>query len=167
MRGLIAVALAVMLAGCGDRDTDVDFGADDLGPELAAVLSQDGNVKMGLTDRYVYFALSDSARAEAQAELDEDAGEGGIRGFFGGLMRGVVGKALSFRAKYDVAEIRDIRWEDDRMHFVFTDPDRRLEDNLQVGENQSITDAFGEDAVREFGAVFRALKEDGSGGVDR
>lgn len=164
MKGLlIAVALAVALVGCGDRGNQVDFGGEEMGPDVHAVVSEDGNVKLGLTLEYVYFALSDSARAEAQRELDDDAEAEGVKGFFGGVMRGVLGKALAFRARYPVAEIQDIRWEDGRMRLEFTDPDRRLDDNLQV-EDEPVTEAFSEEAVREFSAVFRTLKEEQSAG---
>lgn len=164
MRSLIAVALAAVLLGCGDTDNDVDFGGEDLGPDLHAMVSEDGNVKMGLTMNYVYFALSDSARTEAQREIEADAGEGGASGFFSRLMGGVLGKALSFRAKYPVSEIQDIRWEDGRMRVEFTDPGRSIDENIQMSEDdEPVTGMFGEEAVREFSAVFRTLKEEGPG----
>lgn len=159
MRSLIAVALAVALAGCGDRDAAVDFGDEEMGPDVHAVLSEDGSVKMGLTQEHVYFALSDSMRAEAQRELDADAEAGGVKGFLGGLMRDVVGEALSFRARYPVTEIEDIRWDDGRMHFEFADPDRSLDDNLEIAD-EPISEAFTEEAVREFGESFRTVKEE-------
>lgn len=163
MKSLIAVALTVALAGCGDRDAGVDFGGEEMGPDVHAVVSEDGNVKMGLTLEHVYFALSDSARAEARRELDADAEAGGVKGFFGGLMRAVVGEALSFRASYPVTEIEDIRWEYGRMHIEFADPDRRLDDNLQI-DDEPVTEAFSEASVREFSAAFRTVKEEQAAG---
>ena len=154
MRGMMVVALAAAVVGCGDRGTDVDFGGEDMGPDLHAVVSEDGGVKRGLTREYVYFALSDSARAEAETELDEDAEES----FFGGIMRGILGKALGFRAKYEVASIRDIRW-DDRLVIEFNDPDRRIDDNVQLSEDRPVTEVFGEEAVRAFSEAFRAVKQ--------
>ena len=165
MRTVIVMALALTLMGCGDRD-QVDFSGEELGVELHSILSEDGFVRMGLTREWVYFALSDSARAEAQAEIRDDAEAEGVRGFFGGLMQSVLGKALDFRAKFAVSEIEDIRWEDGRMRFVFEDPDRRIDENLQIGEDGSVTEAFAEDEVRAFAEVFRAVKE-GGGGTDR
>ena len=162
MRSLIVVALAVGLTGCGDRDGHVDFSGDDLGPDTHAIVSQDGALKMGLTERWVYFMLSDSMRAEAQAELDADAEAGGIRGFLGGIMRGAVGKALDFRARYAVSEIRDIQWEDGRMRIVFDDPDRRVEANFYAGDDdKSMQEAFAEEDVKAFAEVFRAVKGEG------
>ena len=118
-------------------------------------------MKMGLTRKWVYFALSDSVRAEAEAELDADAEADGLKGFFGGIMRNVVGRALDFRAKYAVSEIRDIRWEDGRMRIEFDDPERRVEANLYAGEDEKTVDeAFAEEDVKGFAEVFRAVKGD-------
>lgn len=152
---MIALTLAVALAGC-DRGTDVDFGGEAMGPDLHAIVSEDGSVKLGLTQKFVYFALSDSARAEARAELEEDAEQS----FLGGIMRGLVGKALDFRAKYAVSSIQDIRWEDGQLRVVFNDPDRRLDEGLEIGEGRPVTDAFTEDAVLAFAEAFRAVKRE-------
>lgn len=161
MRSLMVVALAVLVA-CGDPGGGVDFSGDEMGPDVHAIVSEDGNVKMGLTGEWVYFALSDSMRAEARAELDEDAEAGGLKGFFGGIMRGLLGKALGFRARYAVSEIRDIRWEDGRMRIVFTDPEQRVDENLTVGDDeQSLTEAFAEEDVKELAEAFRTMKDGG------
>lgn len=158
MRSVMTLALVAVLVGCGDRDGSVDFGGEEIGPDVHAILSADGDVKMGLTREWVYFALSDSVRARAESELNEDTDTAGAEGFFAGITRRLVGKALSFRAKYAVAEIREIRWEDRRMRLVFNDPDRRVDDNLQLGEGQSVTEAFSEEAVGEMADAFRELK---------
>lgn len=158
MRNWMIVVLGLAMLGCGDRDGSVDFSGEEVGPDIHAIVSEDGNVKMAVTSQWVYFALSDSARAEAQAELDTDAEAGGVKGFFGGLMRGMVRRALDFRARYAVAEVRDIRWEDGGMRIEFVDPDRRVDQNLEFGEGQSVREAFSEDAVQEISEVFRAVK---------
>lgn len=158
MRSVLALALAAVLVGCGDRDGAVDFSGNEIGPDLHAVVSEDGAVKMGLTREWVYFALSDSARARAESELNEGVEADGVEGFFAGIMHRLVGKALSFRAKYAVAELREIRWEDGRMRLVFNDPGRGVDDNFQLGEGQSVTEAFSEEAVGEMAEAFRSLK---------
>ncbi|MFO7895087.1 MAG: hypothetical protein R6U63_15345 [Longimicrobiales bacterium] len=157
----MTAVLMVALVGCGDRDSQMDFSGDDVGPDVHVIHSHDGNLKMGLTEDWVYFALSDSTRAEAQAELAADAEADGLKGFFGGLMRRVVGKALNFRASYAVSEIRDIRWQDGRMHVEFDDPERQLAENLQFGEDESVVDAFAREEVESFAEAFRAMKDEG------
>jgi hypothetical protein len=113
---------------------------------------------MGLTREWVYLALSDSVREEARDEVAAKTDSGGVKGFFGGLLRSAVGKALSFRAKYAVSEIRDIRWEDGRMVVEFVDPDRRIQENFEA-DGKPVTEAFAEEDVRGFSDAFRALKQ--------
>lgn len=159
MRTLMVVVLAATVAACGDKADRVDFSGDDLGADIHTMATEDGALVMGLTREWVYFTLSDSVRAEARAEVASRTDSGGVKGFFGGLMRSAVGKALSFRAKYPVSEIRDIRWEDGRMMVEFVDPDQRIEDNFQADDDEPVTEAFAEEDVRAFSDAFRALKQ--------
>jgi hypothetical protein len=165
MRRTWVLALLVpVLAACGDRpDADLDFGGEDLGPDQYAIRSEDGDVKLGLTEQYVYFGLSEEALEEARAEMREDADKEGVEGFVGGLLERTVGKALGFRAKYLVSEIEDIRWEDGALRIVFTDPDRRIDSGFRVND-EPVTEAFGEADVRAFAEEFREVKQRGGGG---
>lgn len=166
MRSFLVLALAAATVACGDRGNRVDFSGEDLGSDIHSMATEDGALKMGLTREWVYFTLSDSVRAEAEAELTARTDSSGVKGFFGGLMRSAVGKALSFRAKYAVSEIRDIRWEDGRMVVEFVDPDRRLDDNLHADDDEPVTEAFAEEDVRAFSEAFRGLKPEDGAGVD-
>lgn len=161
---MMLLALLVPMAGsplgCGDREGgDVDFGGEVLGPDRFSIVTRGGEVRMGLTDRFVYFAMSEERREETRAEMEQELGEGeGIGGLLGGVLSTAVDKALGFRAKYPVEEVRDIRWEDGRMRIVFTDPDRRMSENMIRVDDAPATDAFTEEDVRAFGEAFRALK---------
>jgi hypothetical protein len=166
MRSLMVMVLAATVVACGDRSDRVDFSGEDLGPDLHAITTDDGALKMGLTREWVYFTLSDSVRSEIESELAAKTDSGGVKGFFGGLMRSAVGKALGFRARYAVAEIRDIRWEDGRMVVEFTDPDRGLDDNLTTDDDEPITEAFAETDVQALSEVFRGLKGGETGDTD-
>jgi hypothetical protein len=158
MRALWAVAILVpALAGCERPDADVDFGGDDIGPDVHSMVSAGGEVRMGLTERYVYLALSEEKLEEARSEMREEADKEGVEGIVGGVLEKTVGKALGFRAKYAVDAIDDIRWEDGAMVVDFRDPDRRLARELEV-DDRPVTEAFREEDVRAFGEVFRAVK---------
>lgn len=160
MRCCLAFLLLAPFVACGDQGADVDFSGDDLGEDRFAINSEDGGVRMGLTDEFVYFALSDSVLAEARSEMDQDTGDAeGVSGAIGGMVRGAVGRALSFRAKYPVADIRDIRWADGRMVMDFTDPDRTLSDSFEV-DDRPVAEAFVESDVQAFAAEFRKLKRE-------
>lgn len=158
MRNLLALALLVPLAACGGDEADVDFGGEEIGEDRFSVLSRDGEVKMGLTGEFVYFALSDSTLAAAQTELDQElGGDEGLGGMIGGLVKKGVGKALTFRAKYPIADIEDVRWEDGRMRIVFTEGGREVTDNIEV-DDRPVTEAFERADVEAFGEAFREVK---------
>lgn len=160
MRRAMLLTLALPFLGCGDPGADVDFGGEELGPDRHAIMTDDEGVKMGLTDRYVYFALADSVVEEARAEMRQEVGDEGAEGFFGGLVEKTVGKALGFRAKIPVDEIRDIRWEDGRMRIDFVDAERQFGDNFKV-DDRPMDEAFREEDVRAMGEAFRELKAAG------
>lgn len=154
---LSPLALAVALAAC-DAGAEVDFGGEDIGPDRFAILSDQGAVRMGLTDEFVYFALSDSVIAEASAEMEEDAsGEEGIGASIAGMVRGSVERALRFRTKYPLAEIRDIRWEDGRMVVEFENGATGLGDNIHV-DDRPLEESFAREDVEAFAAEFRKVR---------
>lgn len=161
MRQWLALGLVLPLLGCGDDGGPaVDFGGEELGPDRHAIVSEDGGAKTGLTDRYVYFGLSDAtvekARSEMRAGLRSDTGQEGSPGFVGGLVERTVGRALRFRAKLPVEEIEDIHWEDGRMRIDFVDPGE-LGPNFRVND-EPVTDAFAEEDVRAFAEALHRLK---------
>lgn len=159
MKRIPALLLLLPLAACGDSGrASVDFDGDESVDDLFVVHSQDGGVKMALTEEHVYFALGDSARAAAQVEMAEDTGGGRVDRVVGGIVRGTVSRALSFRARYMVDEIRDIRWQDGEMVIEFVDPDRTLDARFRV-DDRPVSDAFTERDVRAFAEAFRELKQ--------
>lgn len=156
MRRCMMLLLLAPFAACGDGD--MDFGAEDRAEDRFSVDSEDGTVRMGLTDEVVYFALSDSMLAVARAEVSEDTSpRDGLAGTIAGAVRGGVSRALGFRVRYPVSEIRAIGWEAGRMKFEFVDPDRQLSRDFEV-DDRPIEEVFTEDDVRAFAREFRRLK---------
>jgi hypothetical protein len=160
MKRALVGALLIVVAGCGGDRGAFDMGGEDIGPDLHAVESRDGEVKLGLTDRYVYFALSDAALEEARAEVSEDLeGKEGLGGVIGDVVGSAVDKALQMRIKYPIEEIRDIRWEDGEMAILLEDGGRRLDESIMKVDDRPVSEAFDRDAVEEFAAEFRRLKD--------
>jgi hypothetical protein len=161
MRRLLALAVLGPIVACGGGDTEVDFGGDEIGEDRFSILSHDGELRMGLTDAYVYFALSEQAMEEARSDMEEDLGEGeGLGRMIGGMVQKGVEKALNFRAKYPVSEIEDIRWTDGAMEVVFRDRGRDVTDSIKV-DDRPVTEAFAREDVEAFAEAFRALKSAG------
>ena len=158
LRTIAAIALAAAALAACDTGPEMDFGGEDLGPDRFVVHSDSGAVRMGLTDEFVYFALSDSVLAAARADMQDDADSAsGLGATIGSLVRGGVERALRFRAKYPVADIRDIRWEDGRMLVEFEDGRTGFRDNIHI-DDRPIEEAFARQDVEAFAAEFRKAK---------
>ena len=160
MKRLIAFALIATLAGCGDRP-DMDFGGEELGPDRMVIHSEDGALRLGLTDHVLYLALSDSIVDIARQEMEDSMPREGIGGAISGFVRGGVNRALSFRAKYPIERIRDIRWEDGRMVVDLEDGERAFGDNFSASDDRPIEEAFAEADVRALADEFHSLKQRG------
>jgi len=157
-RPLLLVLGLAAGSGCDRPTADVDFGGEEQGPDRFHVLSEDGGVKLGLTDEVVYFSLSDSLQTEIRSEMEQSAEREGIGGMIGGIVSSTVGRALGFRAKYPIEEIRDIRWQDGELHVEFVEPGRRL-DEFRV-EDRPAAEAFREEDVRAFAEEFHRARRD-------
>ncbi len=158
------LALLAPVVACGGDRGDMDMGGEDIGPDRYAVESREGEVKMGLTDRFVYFALSDSAAAEARAEMEAEVGEQeGLGGLIGGVVASAVDRALGFRVKYPLDQIRDIRWEDGGMVITLEDGGRRLDERIMKVDDRPVTEAFDREAVEAFAEEFRRAKAERGG----
>ena len=113
----------VLLAACAPEPSEVtpDLDADDAPPAEAAftdapppgkeqivVTSTDGAVELGLTDRVVFFRLSDAKRAEIEGGVaDETDGErGGLGGFITETVTDAVGGMLGRAVQLPVEDVR-------------------------------------------------------------
>ncbi len=153
----LALSLAAALSGCGGDRPDMDLGGRDIGPDLFAITSEDGNVRMALTDQYMYLALTEQMLDEVREEVRDAADQEGAAGLIGGFVERTVDRALQARALYPVDEIEDIRWEDGAMRVVFTQRRRSIDDAFRTN-GEPVTNAFSEEDVRAFGEVLRAVK---------
>jgi hypothetical protein len=166
MKKLLILALLAPVLGCGGDRGELDLGGDEMGPDRFAVESREGEIKMALTDRYVYFALSEAAVTEARSDMEEELkGKEGLGGLIGGVVSSAVGRALESRIRYPIEQVRDIRWEDGTMVFELEGGRRRLDEKTLRVDDRPVTEAFDQAAVEAFATEFRRAKaERGSGG---
>lgn len=166
---LLATLLAVPLAGCdftaegGPRlDSSADAGelpSDD--DDVFAIQTTNDVMKLGLTDDVVYMRFSDQQLEEIDREIEIADGESeGLAARFESAVKGAVAKGLRTRISFDVDDIRDIRWENDRMVVELENGSRAFGD-LDV-EDEDVTRQFAEDDVREFIERWREVKEERS-----
>lgn len=160
----VLVAAVAMVAAWGCRgDQRIDFGGKDLGEERLAIVSTDGSVRLVLTDEHLYFALSEEVAGEARRDVEEDLGEDAGR--LGRFISRTVNTALGFRAAYPVDVIEDVRWEDDEMRVVFVEGrGADLGKRFRIGDDESITHAFDEEAVLALRDELRAVKRERAAG---
>jgi hypothetical protein len=159
IRPLILPLLFLAAAtACRDKP-DMDFGGRDIGPDLFAIESTDGNVRMALTDDYLYLALAEQAVEEAREGMRSARDRDGAAALVAGFVERTVGKALQFRALYPLDEIEDIRWEDGELRIDFRERRRSLDEVFQMGD-EPVTRAFSEEAVLELSDEFHALQRE-------
>jgi hypothetical protein len=150
--------LLLAAVACDDRP-DVDFGGRDIGPELFSIVSTDGNVRLALTDAYVFVALAEETAEDVRSELGAARARDGAAATAMALVERGVDKALKFRTLFPLDEVEDVRWEDGRMRMIFTDPRRKLDQGVRIGD-QGLENAFDEASVDEFREALRVVKQE-------
>lgn len=162
-RPAAALLLVLAVAGCDDRGMrfDMDTPAGELpadADDRFSILSRGGEVKLGLTDEAVYVRLSDEVLSDVDAEMKEEVEDlDGLGARIASAVTEGVSKGLRSRISWGVDDIRDIRWEDDRLVFEFEDG-RHGPDRVQV-DGEDFQEAFSEDDGRAFIDAFREVKE--------
>lgn len=145
LRPLLVLLLLVPLAACEPRGTisDEGFRADTAetaaetaaapktpadsalvgdASDVYAMASQGGEVVAGLTDRVVYFRLSDELLHEIDREMSREAkSQTGLGGRLADAVTGGVSSMLRHRVEYTVDEIRSVEYADGGLRLVFED----------------------------------------------
>lgn len=178
----IALGLALATLACGDgggdANIDIDFD-DDEGPQLAgakatlrpgdvfATMTENGVIRLGLSEDRVYFELSEVLREHVDSAISSDLedSENRIARSIGSAVRRGVATALEVDIDYAVDEIRDVHYRAGELVFEFEDPDDgRVLENADV-DDEPLTRAFAAEDARAFVAAFRRVKSGQS--VDR
>ena len=172
----IALGFALATLACGDsRDEpgiDIDFDSDNedspfegaeatLEPgDVFATMTENGVVRLALSDDRVYFELSEAVREAVDSAISNDLedSESRIARTIGSAVRRGVANALQFDIDYRVADIRDVDYRAGELVFVFEDPDdgRVLRDADL--DDKPLTRSFAPDDARAFVAAFRRVK---------
>ena len=167
----IAILTAFTLA-CGDDSgprVDLDMDDDtlftDAEPTLAegdvfATLTENGAVKLGLTEERVYFEVSQAVRERVDSEIATgmEESDSRIARSIGSAVRRGVAKALDIEIELHVDEIRDVDYRDGELFFEFEDPeDGDALENVKI-DDEPLTRSFTEEDARAFVAAFRRVK---------
>ena len=172
MLRLTLMAVALVATGCStDEPTSEDRLADqvedtvrDIGPidietdgmaisseldgdELESILTTDGQIELGLTDRVLFSRLSKETQAEVATEMREASEE--QDGFGGRIARAVtdaVAQGIGTAVQVPLDDVRDIRVDDGRLVIEMIDGDPSpfegvKTDNVPIFERISPTDA--------------------------
>lgn len=128
-----------------------------LGPGDMRVTSTDGAVVYTLVGDGVRIRLGDSVLAKVRNEIGSTDTASGIGGLIAstvkGAVGGAVGEALQFAVRIPVAEIRDLRYEDGRLHFSTRDGTGR---RGRTGEGTNSDARFARADAERFIAAVRA-----------
>ncbi|MDT0630447.1 hypothetical protein [Rubrivirga litoralis] len=133
MRLALLSALALLAAACAPEPSDVtpDPSADAAPPpadaaftdapppgtEQLVITSTDGVLTLGLTDRVVFFHLSDAQRAEIEKDLaaELETERSGVGGFIAETLTDAVGGVLDRAVQLPVDEVRVVHDGDGRL----------------------------------------------------
>lgn len=169
---LALCTLSLLALACGDDSGPrVDFDMDDdtlfTGAEATlaegdvfATLTENGAVKLGLTEERVYFEVSQAVRERVDSEIASgmEESDNRIARSIGSAVRRGVAKALDIEIEFHVDEIRDVDYRDGELIFHFEDPeDEESLDNVKI-DDEPLSRSFAEEDARAFVEAFRRVK---------
>jgi len=172
MRTLLASLVVLLLAACrtpdkneprvaeGDSGRGTVSGVDRPADSLT-ITNRDGSVDMGLAGGSVWMALSDSVRAKVRADLAKDAGDttrGGLGGFIERTVKKNVQGLLEQRVTRPLSEIRDVRYDGERIVFDYSGSSLVKFESIKVNKDEPVLASFRESDARRFVAEVRRAK---------
>lgn len=160
------LALLLACAACAPEPSEVapppeaDASFTDEGPppggEQFVITTESDDVDLGLTDEVLYVRLNPDRLAEVEREMAAEVeSEGGIGGFIAQTVTDAVGSALRHRVQFDLADVRDVRYEGGRLEIALAGDER-----LPQVENDGVPleEAFAPDDARRFADAFQRVK---------
>lgn len=164
MRVLPIAALAFAFAACGSEAPateneepdrlEISLNAEIPGEQVATLLTEGGEVQLGLTDEVLYMGLTDRVAGEVEKELDDAKSEGGLGGLIAGAVSSVVAEALRTPIQIPLDDVQDIRYEDERLEIDLTGENTNMD--LEIND-EPLEQQFDSDEARRFVDAFHNL----------
>ena len=184
MLRLATPALVLLLAGCSADEPSADDGlagrveeavrdaepfevqTDGLaisseveGEPAESIVTRDGQMELGLTDRVLYSRLSKDAQAEIRAELEQSTEE--TDGLGGRIARAVAEAAaqnVGTAAQIPLSDVQDLRVEGGRLVIEMADGERSPFGNVSTGDTP-LLEAFSAGDAERLAEAFRRLRQ--------
>ncbi|GAB5534404.1 MAG: hypothetical protein Rubg2KO_06530 [Rubricoccaceae bacterium] len=164
MRFLPLAGLAFLLAACSpdapaveeetSAQTEVTFDSQIAGAEVTSILTEGGEVRLGLTDEVLYFGLTDLVAKEVEAGLEDAESEGGLGGFIAGAVSNAVTGALTTPVQIPLDNVQDIRYENGRLQVDFDGEHSSVD--LEI-DDEPVDQQFDPEEARQFAEAFHEL----------
>lgn len=157
-------ALALLFAACAPdapaveeetpAESSVSFDSDIAGTEVTSIVTEGGEVRLGLTDEVLYFGLTDRVAGEVEKGLDDAESEGGLGGFIAGAVSNAVVGALTTPIQIPLDDVRDVRYEDGRLDIDFEGEHSTVD--LEI-DDEPVDQQFDPEEARRFAEAFHEL----------
>ena len=134
--------------------TAVTFASEIAGTEVTSILTEGGEVRLGLTDEVLYFGLTDQVAGTIEKELDEAESEGGLGGFLAGAVSNVVVGELTTPVQIPLGTVHDVRYENGRLEIDFEGQHAAVD--LEI-DDEPVDQQFDPEEARRFAEAFHEL----------
>ena len=184
MPRILTVALALLVAGCSADEPSADdrlageveeavrsaepyevrteglaISTEVDGDPAESILTRDGQMELGLTDRVLYSRLSKEAQAAIRTDLEAKSGE--QEGLGGRIARAVVEAAagnIGTAVQIPLADVQDIRVEGDRLVVEMADGGRSPFGNVST-DGTPLMEAFAPADAQRLADAFQRMRQ--------
>ena len=164
----LAIAIPVLAAACGRNDSKTNisgasFVARDtvrpLGPGDIRIANTDSSFELALIGDSLVTGFGSRVLREINAKTDTTRVEG--NGFAAGIekmVKGTVANAMSRELKFPLADISDVKYDDERLVFYGKDGKQmKLFENAET-DHKKVSETFSPSEAQRFVAAFKAKK---------
>jgi hypothetical protein len=132
---------------------------DSLGPGDMRLYNADSSVDIVLMGDKILAGLSAKTVAQIKGSLnDSHTDSTGLGGMISGIVKSSVAGAIGTHAVFPLAELKDIQYQDGRIHVTWADGGDRDLFNGTTVNHQKVSNSFNEADAKRFVAAVRARK---------